>query len=64
MTTIELLIEAEKALNQIPNKKLKTQALRDTYELATKISVRIAELKCSLQDQRMPQCQTHCPGVD
>jgi hypothetical protein len=49
MTTLELLIEAEKALNQIPNKKLRTQALRDTYELASKIHAKIVELKAEEQ---------------
>jgi hypothetical protein len=44
MTTVELLIEAEKALNKIPNKSL-SGAYKNTYELASAIGQKIKDLK-------------------
>jgi hypothetical protein len=44
MTTIELLAEALKALNEIPRKKLRGQ-FTDTYALAAEISRHIAATK-------------------
>ncbi len=44
MTTLELLIEVEKALNQLPNKRL-SGVYKDTYELASAVGRKIKDLK-------------------